>query len=795
MGNCRSTTAHHVHPLSEPELATERTQQSAPRCPGDEAGAAVASHFVGSEPMTCEATAIEVQIEGEADRDLSQMEQPGGSAVTALARLLPHDRLPDVARIWVDNQTSTDSARGGELEQQMRAATMWVLDALCNAHQDPRIKAAARQLLAVRSFCCNLDATADLCFTKLLRPGLEARLVELGGPLAADFYSTSLGVALSTTGVTAAVGQPEDHPLAGSARAAGREVPTQIDVLPCDPSDEWIDWSKPWLYPEEVYVHALLMVATALDKQFQRTVARVVAQHNASYGGGGTAAHSAAPIKAPARVMTKAKADYRYKSKPVSQHNADVTRCLVTAVTPTELLAVAAALSREFAGVVKVKNLFSATLPERAERFHLLPLMLTVETTAGGSTFATFMQQPDVRAEVDAYIADRDPGVPRHKWIETTAAALKMLESGAMAEYPVAVLGELQLMLTGHAEVRHQMHEVYKAYRAESELLLYEDYTRTEGHATDATETPASLWHAAFAGNRLEVERHLKAGAAIETVKTTVGNTALFAAVQGGYLDVVRVLLGAGAAFETVRAADGSTPLYVAVQGGHLEVVRVLIDAGAAINTAETDTSTTTPLWMAVQNGHLDILQLLVDAGATVDKVTTNGCTPLWMAAQCGHLDVVRVLVGAGAAIDTASTTTGTTPLYVAAQNGHLDVVRVLVDAGAAIDLAQTTTGITPLYKAAEKCHLHVVQALVDAGAAIDTARTTDGSTPLHMAAQIGHLEVVQALVDASADVNRRVGARSPMDLSCAGVTALGVALALGHMDVAAVLRAASAIE
>jgi hypothetical protein len=72
--------------------------------------------------------------------------------------------------------------------------------------------------------------------------------------------------------------------------------------------------------------------------------------------------------------------------------------------------------------VVRVKNLFSASLNERAERFHLLPLMLTV-VVDGEVTFGELMQRPEARAAVDAYVAARDPTVPPHRWTETTARA------------------------------------------------------------------------------------------------------------------------------------------------------------------------------------------------------------------------------------------------------------------------------------------------------------------------------------------------------------------------------------
>lgn len=85
---------------------------------------------------------------------------------------------------------------------------------------------------------------------------------------------------------------------------------------------------------------------------------------------------------------------------------------------------------------VKLKNLFATTEAERAERFHLLPLMVTVAIDIG-DTFGPFMQRGETQAALDKYIRRRDPGIPAHKWMETTAAARAMLESQAFADTPV----------------------------------------------------------------------------------------------------------------------------------------------------------------------------------------------------------------------------------------------------------------------------------------------------------------------------------------------------------------------
>ena len=281
------------------------------------------------------------------------------------------------------------------------------------------------------------------------------------------------------------------------------------------------------------YAHAVLMLAGVLDSVHQKIVADVVAKHNATYNGGrGTAKHTRAPPKAFARVMTKVFSDYRDRDFPRAQHNVDVIRCLVSADSPEELLALSKALDEAFGGAVRYKNLFAASPSERAERFHLLTVMLTVMVDSG-TLLGELMQMPDVRKTLDAYVVPllfklhiipfvrgspyyqfesasinllfpfvlsydqcesdltytlylflryvsaRDPTLPPHRWAETTARARAMLKSDALASLQARLLGEVQLVLTTHSTVRHKMHEVYKAYRAESAERLWEDFART----------------------------------------------------------------------------------------------------------------------------------------------------------------------------------------------------------------------------------------------------------------------------------------------------------------------------
>jgi hypothetical protein len=340
--------------------------------------------------------------------------------------------------------------------------------------------------------------------------------------------------------------------------------------------------------------------------------------------------------------------------------------------------------------VVRVKNSFSAPVEERAAQFHLLPLTLTVVVDSG-KKFGELMQLPEVRAAVDTYVSTRDPTVPPHRWTETTTRARELLESAALFEKGARLLGELQMVLESHAEVRHKTHEMYTALRFDSAPLLWEYYARAAavegeggvGGVDDLSRACRSLWRAAQCGNRPASEMLLRQMADVNMVANQT--TALFQASQKGHTDVVKVLTEANANVDLGDIDDTSTPLFMAVQNGHTDVVKVLVRAHADVNQARA-TDGSTPLFMAAQDGYIDIVEVLLAAHADVNKARTTD-------AQRGN---------AGAAPGSPRLVEeGATPLHVAAQNSHVDVIKMLLAAGADRNKA-SEKGWTP-FKAAKR--------------------------------------------------------------------------------------------
>ncbi len=124
--------------------------------------------------------------------------------------------------------------------------------------------------------------------------------------------------------------------------------------------------------------------------------------------------------------------------------------------------------------------------------------------------------------------------------------------------------------------------------------------------------------------------------------------------------------------------------------------------------------------------------------------------------------------------------------LFIACRQEHLEVAKVLIKAGGETLLLKTRKDdFTCLHVACSKGHLEIVTALVEAGGEALLLKTdsTYGFSCLHSACFVGHAPVVTYLLSLSCA--GLVGLRD-----CSGLTALDLAVAEGHADVAEAMRA-----
>ncbi|MEW6741037.1 MAG: ankyrin repeat domain-containing protein [Nitrospirota bacterium] len=133
----------------------------------------------------------------------------------------------------------------------------------------------------------------------------------------------------------------------------------------------------------------------------------------------------------------------------------------------------------------------------------------------------------------------------------------------------------------------------------------------------------------------------------------------LATATYKGQMDMVRELLNnKDIDINEITACDmtsptmGYTPLMCAVEGGHVEIVKLLLSKGADVNTKS---SRGTALHVAVERGHAEIVRLLLDNGADLSIIGSPGPasnslrgTPLQIAQEKGQNTIIaRMLMEA----------------------------------------------------------------------------------------------------------------------------------------------------
>lgn len=189
-----------------------------------------------------------------------------------------------------------------------------------------------------------------------------------------------------------------------------------------------------------------------------------------------------------------------------------------------------------------------------------------------------------------------------------------------------------------------------------------------------------------------------------------------------------------------------------------------------------------TALMIAARRADAELVAQLLAAGANVNASTANGGTVLMFAAIGGDAGITGLLLDAGARHDVKASL-GWTALGLAAVKGHAEVARTLLDAGADPD-SRDAYGWTPLMRAVHQRHDRVVRLLLETPDVDLSLAQETGATVLHIAAADGDPDIIELLLAAGAGTAARDGE---------GRTAADIAMAVGHFDIAAMLRSLEA--
>mmetsp|Transcript_41579 Transcript_41579/g.36951 ORF Transcript_41579/g.36951 Transcript_41579/m.36951 type:complete len:223 (+) Transcript_41579:1781-2449(+) len=150
---------------------------------------------------------------------------------------------------------------------------------------------------------------------------------------------------------------------------------------------------------------------------------------------------------------------------------------------------------------------------------------------------------------------------------------------------------------------------------------------------------------------------------------------AIHYAAEGGYLDIIKLLVEKGADIN-MPGKNRLTPLLYACANGHFECVQWLVENEAKLSAK--DKYKKGPLIAAVTNGNLKIASYLIRNGADVNQADSSDNRPIHYAAAYGYDECVDLLIRAGAN-QNLSTSWKLTPLTVAMLKNNLGTLNKLL--------------------------------------------------------------------------------------------------------------------
>lgn len=177
-------------------------------------------------------------------------------------------------------------------------------------------------------------------------------------------------------------------------------------------------------------------------------------------------------------------------------------------------------------------------------------------------------------------------------------------------------------------------------------------------------------------------------------------NTALQAASQNSFIEIIKLLIGAGADVN-IQGGIYHIALNAASIAGNAEIAKIVIEASANVNLQGGPFSTA--LLTASVYRHIEIVKLLIRAGADVNIRDERGIDALQIEAYYSRVDNVRQLLKAGADVNMQGKR-WQTALEAALSsdknwNQIPDIVYMLLEAGANVNDLTTIDGMPRLQR------------------------------------------------------------------------------------------------
>ncbi len=290
--------------------------------------------------------------------------------------------------------------------------------------------------------------------------------------------------------------------------------------------------------------------------------------------------------------------------------------------------------------------------------------------------------------------------------------------------------------------------EVVKLLTPEKTVSAQKQAQKNPSPIQEATHSAQQLMNAAAAGNVEQVKKLLDDGANPNARRQ--GVSAFAAAAQNGHVHVVELMLDYGSDVN-LKDADNSTPLSWAAFAGKIEVVESLICHGAVIDAKASDGLM--PVARAIMSNQVEIVEMLLQHGANPNAMAAFGETSISLlsSALCLKNTIISdILIGFGADVNNKNCL----PLVAAISTRDISAIKFLIARGADVNKIGNN-GDAPLVFAALQGEMTVTKLLLENGAKSDTK---SGATAIGIAEAHGHNEV--------ANLIRNFAYRSPVATS-----------------------------
>lgn len=267
-------------------------------------------------------------------------------------------------------------------------------------------------------------------------------------------------------------------------------------------------------------------------------------------------------------------------------------------------------------------------------------------------------------------------------------------------------------------------------------------------------------------------------------------STPLHAAIDGGFIKVVEVLLKHGAD-PTVKKENQIPPFLMACSQGKLEMIEAMLKSNNSEAISCRDVYGQTCLHHcahAIDSTH--IISFLINQGAEVDTVDNKGQSPLMTSVVAGSTSGVTTLLERGADI-VLKDNEGKNALHHAVIRKKRKIVHMLLETRSAKELvvAADNKGLSPIHQALSLGHSEVVTAMIHVvQSKLKNIKDNDGNNYLHLAALGNNWKTLSILLEIPEclkllnEINNYGGTPLHMAAFCGNLRSVEVLLSHGAM-------------